>query len=109
MHADGSKAATKFDTAILAIAVVEGVSRIFSDDDGLCRKEVGSGIVAGGVGRAGQEACPARCPEKPGTDSPVRTGGEGGIRTHGTLARTTVFETAPIDRSGTSPLAVLGV
>src|SRR5271163_997639 len=30
-------------------------------------------------------------------------GGEGGIRTHGTLARTTVFETAPIDRSGTSP------
>ena len=31
-------------------------------------------------------------------------GGEGGIRTHGTLARTTVFETVPIDRSGTSPL-----
>src|SRR5690606_29637343 len=30
-------------------------------------------------------------------------GGEGGIRTHGTLARTTVFETAPFDRSGTSP------
>ena len=30
-------------------------------------------------------------------------GGEGGIRTHGTLERTTVFETAPIDRSGTSP------
>jgi hypothetical protein len=30
-------------------------------------------------------------------------GGEGGIRTHGTLARTTVFETAPIDHSGTSP------
>ena len=32
-----------------------------------------------------------------------RTGGEGGIRTHGTVARTTVFETAPIDHSGTSP------
>ena len=30
-------------------------------------------------------------------------GGEGEIRTHGTLAGTTVFETAPIDRSGTSP------
>ena len=30
-------------------------------------------------------------------------GGEGGIRTHGTLAGTTVFETAPIDHSGTSP------
>ena len=33
----------------------------------------------------------------------LKTGGEGGIRTHGTLARTTVFETAPFDRSGTSP------
>src|SRR5260370_6026353 len=31
------------------------------------------------------------------------TGGAGGIRTHGTLARTTVFETVPIDHSGTSP------
>ena len=31
-------------------------------------------------------------------------GGEGGIRTHGPLARTTVFETAPFDHSGTSPL-----
>ena len=30
-------------------------------------------------------------------------GGEGGIRTHGTFARTTVFETAPFDHSGTSP------
>jgi hypothetical protein len=29
--------------------------------------------------------------------------GEGGIRTLGTLAGTTVFETVPIDRSGTSP------
>lgn len=37
---------------------------------------------------------------------PLRTllnGGEGGIRTHGTLARSTVFKTAPINRSGTSP------
>ena len=37
---------------------------------------------------------------------PSRTllnGGEGGIRTHGTLARSTVFKTAPINRSGTSP------
>ena len=31
-------------------------------------------------------------------------GGEGGIRTHGPLARSTVFETAPFDHSGTSPL-----
>ena len=30
-------------------------------------------------------------------------GGETGIRTLGTLARSTVFETAPIDHSGTSP------
>ncbi len=30
-------------------------------------------------------------------------GGEGGIRTHGTGEGTTVFETAPIDHSGTSP------
>ena len=33
----------------------------------------------------------------------LESGGEGGIRTHGTLAGTTVFETAPFDRSGTSP------
>ena len=31
------------------------------------------------------------------------TGGGSGIRTHGTLARTTVFETAPFDHSGTPP------
>lgn len=30
-------------------------------------------------------------------------GGEGGIRTLGTITRTTVFETAPFDHSGTSP------
>ena len=30
-------------------------------------------------------------------------GGEGGIRTLGTRKGTTVFETAPFDRSGTSP------
>ena len=30
-------------------------------------------------------------------------GGEGGIRTPGTRERTTVFETAPFDHSGTSP------
>ena len=32
-----------------------------------------------------------------------RLGGGSGIRTHGTLARTTVFETAPFDRSGIPP------
>ncbi len=30
-------------------------------------------------------------------------GGERGIRTLGTLARSTVFETAPFNHSGTSP------
>jgi hypothetical protein len=33
----------------------------------------------------------------------AETGGEGGIRTLGTVTRTTVFETVPIDHSGTSP------
>lgn len=32
-------------------------------------------------------------------------GGEGGIRTHDTLARIPVFETGPFNRSGTSPEA----
>ena len=32
-----------------------------------------------------------------------KSGGETGIRTLGGLAPTTVFETAPFDRSGTSP------
>jgi hypothetical protein len=32
-----------------------------------------------------------------------KNGGEGGIRTHGGRKPTTVFETAPIDHSGTSP------
>ena len=32
-------------------------------------------------------------------------GGERGIRTLGTLARSTVFETAPFNHSGTSPQA----
>ncbi len=31
------------------------------------------------------------------------SGGERGIRTLGTFARSTVFETAPFDHSGTSP------
>ncbi len=34
----------------------------------------------------------------------LQCGGEGGIRTLGTRKGTTVFETAPFDRSGTSPL-----
>ena len=41
--------------------------------------------------------------------SPFRdlNGGGGGIRTHGTLARTTVFKTAPINRSGTPPVCII--
>ena len=34
----------------------------------------------------------------------VTFGGEGGIRTHDTLARIPVFETGPFNRSGTSPV-----
>ncbi len=37
----------------------------------------------------------------------LKSGGGGGIRTHGTLASTTVFETAPFDHSGTPPLLKL--
>ena len=36
-------------------------------------------------------------------------GGETGIRTLGTLARSTVFETAPFDHSGTSPWGDAGL
>ncbi len=36
--------------------------------------------------------------------SPLFSGGEGEIRTHGTLAGSTVFETAAFDHSATSPL-----
>ena len=36
-------------------------------------------------------------------EKPLGTGGGSGIRTHGTLERTTVFETAPFDRSGIPP------
>jgi hypothetical protein len=32
-----------------------------------------------------------------------RNGGEGGIRTHGTLSRTAVFKTAALNHSATSP------
>jgi hypothetical protein len=41
-------------------------------------------------------------PTPPSADS-VGGGGERGIRTLGTVARTTVFETVPFDRSGISP------
>ena len=44
-----------------------------------------------------------------GPEMPVNqglVGGGGGIRTHGALAGTTVFETAPFDHSGTPPLRV---
>src|SRR5690606_3403610 len=34
----------------------------------------------------------------------IVSGGEGGIRTHGTLARTPDFESGPFDHSGTSPV-----
>ena len=37
-------------------------------------------------------------------DSHIFTGGEAGIRTLGGVAPTTIFETVPFNRSGTSPL-----
>ena len=57
----------------------------------------GIGVAEGGLSRG-----------KSGGEQSLRQtsgvrGGEGGIRTLGTLARSTVFETAPIDHSGTSP------
>ncbi len=42
---------------------------------------------------------------KGAADREERIGGEGEIRTHGTLAGTPVFETGPIGHSGTSPIA----
>ncbi len=41
--------------------------------------------------------------------SRLSTGGGGGIRTHGNASATTVFETAPIGRSGTPPSIALVV
>ncbi len=40
--------------------------------------------------------------EESSSDASSRSGG-GGIRTHGTVAGTAVFKTAPIDHSGTPP------
>ena len=52
---------------------------------------------------------PARCPRliirkaRNLCGSGFLNGGGGGIRTHGTRERSTVFKTAPINRSGTPP------
>lgn len=45
----------------------------------------------------------AKTPTKKATLKVAFKIGGGGIRTHGTLARSTVFKTAPINRSGTPP------
>jgi hypothetical protein len=37
----------------------------------------------------------------------LKQGGEGGIRTHGDRKATTLFESAPINHSGTSPYMLL--
>ena len=39
--------------------------------------------------------------------SHIKNGGEGGIRTHGTLARSPVFKTGAFDHSATSPIIIL--
>ena len=49
------------------------------------------------------QPCVGSHPTKKATLLGGLNGGGGGIRTHGTLARTTVFKTAPINRSGTPP------
>ena len=54
-------------------------------------------IRPAGASSAGRSEC--RAPAFAG----ARIGGEGGIRTPGTLASTSVFETDPFDHSGTSP------
>ena len=46
--------------------------------------------------------------KKPPFKVALKLGG-GGIRTHGTRERTTVFKTAPINRSGTPPFSCLDV
>ena len=63
-------------------------------------------IIAAGrrVGAAGQKRGLARKCVLAGAGRDNMAGGEGGIRTLGTRKGTTVFETAPFDRSGTSPL-----
>ena len=49
------------------------------------------------------------CPLKKPPFKVVFKIGGGGIRTHGTRERTTVFKTAPINRSGTPPSNLLDV
>jgi hypothetical protein len=44
------------------------------------------------------------CPDTSGYVQIRGTGGWGGIRTHGTLARTAVFKTAAFNRSATHPV-----
>ncbi len=39
----------------------------------------------------------------------IRNGGEGGIRTHGTLTRSLVFKTSAFDHSATSPVPAVNV
>ena len=64
-----------------------------------------SGPKAGGFAR--RHGCPAATCKLPCSSESGRpwrdNGGEGGIRTHGELTPTTVFETVPFDHSGTSP------
>src|SRR5271168_1963294 len=68
---------------------------------------VGSSGKIGVGGGLGGKLADLRVPFRPDTCEIRGAGGEGGIRTHGTLARTTVFETAPIGHSGTSPWRAL--
>ena len=72
-----------------------------TDDDLETADEYFGGGASTEVWRASAEAWTVREPEA----EPYSTlaGGEGGIRTHGTVTRTLDFESSPFDHSGTSP------
>src|SRR5258706_5419116 len=66
-----------------------------------------SGSVRRGVGVAAGGPQPRHSPSARGRWRLEEGGGGCGIRTHGTIAGTTVFETVPIDHSGTPPLGLV--
>jgi hypothetical protein len=88
------------------MAVVRLRRRKWAERD---RKRPEMGLAAAARGSDKWPQMPAFCAVPPAHEGRKKnvptdeTGGGSGIRTHGTLARTTVFETAPFDRSGIPP------
>ncbi len=82
------------------------------DIQGIGGPHTGLGCLTGPRGRCTSALTPRkessiphyRKPEKHSNINYLSRGGGGGIRTHGTLASTTVFETVPFNHSGTPPL-----